>query len=55
MPVSKKQLRWAHTAEGTKALGAKRVKTWDKEAKGRDLPETSKGGMGAALEKLYKK
>ncbi len=53
MPVSKKQLRWAHTDAGKKALGPSRVKKWDKESKGKKLPETS-NGMGSALEKLYK-
>ncbi len=39
MPLSKKQLRWAHTAAGVKALGKAKVAEWDSEAKGRDLPE----------------
>lgn len=39
MPLSKKQLRWAHTAAGTKALGKAKVDEWDSESKGRNLPE----------------
>lgn len=42
MPFSKAQLGWAHTA-GKKKLGAKTVAKWDKEAKGKKLPEHSKG------------
>lgn len=38
--VSDAQRRWAHTEAGTKALGGKeKVKHWDKESKGKDLPE----------------
>ena len=44
MPISKAQLRWAHTPTGEKALGSSRVKQWDQEAKGVDLPERSAGG-----------
>ena len=37
---SKKQQRWAHTPEGEKALGGKEnVAKWDKETKGKKLPE----------------
>jgi hypothetical protein len=37
---SEAQRRWAHTEAGTKALGGKeKVKHWDKESKGKDLPE----------------
>lgn len=37
---SEAQRRWAHTEAGTKALGGKeKVKHWDKETKGKDLPE----------------
>lgn len=33
------QARWAHTAEGIKALGgASKVAEWDKESKGKKLP-----------------
>jgi hypothetical protein len=44
--VSDAQRRWAHTATGTKALGGKEaVHHWDKESKGKDLPEkVSKAG-----------
>lgn len=38
--VSDKQRRWAHTDEGTKALGGpKKVKEWDDKSRGKDLPE----------------
>jgi hypothetical protein len=38
--ASDAQRRWAHTEAGTKALGGKeKVKHWDKESKGKDLPE----------------
>lgn len=38
--ASEAQRRWAHTEAGTKALGGKEsVKHWDKESKGKDLPE----------------
>lgn len=38
--VSEAQRRWAHTEAGTKALGGKAaVAHWDKESKGKDLPE----------------
>lgn len=34
------QRRWAHTEEGTKALGgAKAVHEWDEATKGKSLPE----------------
>ena len=37
---SKAQARWAHTPAGRKALGgAANVKEWDRETKGRKLPE----------------
>lgn len=40
--VSDAQRRWAHTATGTKALGGEsKVKEWDKESKGKALPERS--------------
>ena len=44
VPLSKKQLRWAHTASGTKALGTEKVKEWDQEAKGKNLPEKATPG-----------
>jgi hypothetical protein len=38
--ASEAQRRWAHTKTGTKALGGKeKVKEWDRESKGKDLPE----------------
>jgi hypothetical protein len=38
--VSEAQRRWAHTPAGMKALGGKKaVEHWDKESKGKDLPE----------------
>ena len=34
------QRRWAHTEKGKKALGgAKKVAEWDRESKGKKLPE----------------
>jgi hypothetical protein len=40
---SKAQERWAHTEEGTKALGGKKkVKEWDDSSKGKKLPEKKK-------------
>lgn len=36
------QRRWAHTKAGKKALGAKRIKKYDKLAKGKNLPEKVK-------------
>lgn len=34
------QQRWAHTPDGTEALGgAAKVKEWDQASKGRKLPE----------------
>lgn len=37
---SKAQARWAHTPAGKKALGgAANVKEWDRESKGKKLPE----------------
>lgn len=36
---SKAQQRWAHTEEGTEALGGKKkVKEWDEKSKGKKLP-----------------
>lgn len=41
--VSEAQRRWAHTEAGKEALGgAKAVSHWDKESKGKDLPERKK-------------
>lgn len=38
--TSKAQERWAHTPAGKKALGGpKKVKEWDRETKGKKLPE----------------
>lgn len=38
--VSEAQRRWAHTPAGMKALGGKKaVEHWDKESKGKKLPE----------------
>jgi hypothetical protein len=52
--VSEAQRRWAHTAAGKKALGGeKAVEHWDKESKGKNLPEkVSKmdGGMSPSAE-----
>ncbi len=37
---SKAQEKWAHTPSGVQALGGlKKVKEWDKESKGKKLPE----------------
>ena len=37
---SQAQRRWAHTKEGTKALGGKKaVEEWDKATGGRKLPK----------------
>jgi hypothetical protein len=37
---SKAQARWAHTPAGKKALGGnENVKEWDRETKGKELPE----------------
>lgn len=40
------QRRWAHTAKGMKALGAKKVAEFDKKTKGKDLPERKKKKNG---------
>jgi hypothetical protein len=50
-PFSKKQVAWANSPTGKKALGADTVKQWNKEIKGKKLPERSKG----AHEKQKKK
>ena len=40
---SKKQMRWAHTKTGTKALGGKKkVEEWDSASKGKKLPKKAK-------------
>ena len=38
---SKKQMRWAHTKSGEKALGKAGVKEFDRASKGKKLPETA--------------
>lgn len=43
MPVSVKQLAWAHTAEGRAQLGDAKLHQWEQEAKGVKLPERSAG------------
>jgi hypothetical protein len=46
---SEKQRKWAHSPAGTKALGGKeKVKEWDRESKGKKLPERApkRGGKG---------
>ncbi len=41
--ASKKQMRWAHTKAGMKALGGPaKVEEWDTASKGKRLPETSR-------------
>ena len=46
MPLqSKAQERWAHTAEGTKALGGpEKVQEWENETDHSKLPERKKPG-----------
>lgn len=39
---SKRQMRWAHTTRGKKALGAEKVAEFDAATKGKKLPETVK-------------
>jgi len=39
---SDQQRKWAHTEEGEKSLGKKRVKKYDKESKGKKLPKRAK-------------
>lgn len=56
--LSDSQRRWAHTQEGTKALGgAEKVKEWDKTSKGLDLPDHIKkhGKSADYLKHLYRK
>jgi hypothetical protein len=41
--VSKAQRRWAHSEAGVKALGGEaKVAEWEKETKGKKLPERKK-------------
>jgi hypothetical protein len=54
-PFSKKQVAWAHTPAGEKALGSATVNKWDKEVKGKKLPERSKGAHESDLKKKKKK
>lgn len=47
--VSDAQRRWAHTSEGTKALGGPaKVAEWDRASKGKDLPMTKGSGPKTA-------
>lgn len=40
---SEAQRRWAHTPEGMRALGGKKaVEEWDRETKGKKLPERAR-------------
>jgi hypothetical protein len=39
---SDQQRKWAHTEDGEKSLGKKRVKKYDKESKGKKLPKRAK-------------
>jgi hypothetical protein len=55
MPVSRAQQRWAHTPSGEKALGAAKVAEWDKESKGKDLPERATPESSRRLEAQYQK
>lgn len=41
--VSEQQRKWAHTANGEKALGGKKkVAEWDRASKGRKLPKRAR-------------
>jgi hypothetical protein len=53
--TSEAQRRWAHTPAGIKALGGKEaVRHWDKESKGKDLPEKiDKSNYGPKKLDLY--
>lgn len=43
---SQKQRRWAHTPDGTKALGGtKKVAEWDAASKGKKLPQAMAGNL----------
>jgi hypothetical protein len=55
MPFSKRQVAWAHTPAGEKALGAKTVAKWDAEVKGVKLPERSRGAKESDLKKKKKR
>ena len=39
---SDQQRKWAHTKAGKKALGAAKVKEFDKKSKGKKLPKRAK-------------
>jgi len=58
MPYSSlQQEKWAHTPDGTKALGgAEKVSEWDNASKGKKLPKKIKkpgmsGGMNSFISK----
>lgn len=55
MPFSKRQLRWSHTPTGREALDDATVKKWEQEAKGKQLPETSKGAHEKDLKRKFRK
>lgn len=42
---SVKQRRWAHTPDGTKALGTKKVAEFDAASKGKKLPQAMAGNL----------
>lgn len=50
---SEAQRRWAHTPEGMRELGAKKVAEYDKKSRGKNLPE--KMDMVNAITKSHKK
>jgi len=53
---SDQQRKWAHTAEGMKALGGKsKVAEWDKASKGLRLPKKKKKGWKHVMEKVAEK
>ena len=50
------QERWAHTPEGSKALGGpSAVAEWDAATKGKKLPKRTGGLLGRALAKRTKR
>jgi len=50
---SEAQRRWAHTPTGMKALGGKKaVEEWDRETKGKDLPERAGKGKKTDRQKI---
>lgn len=50
------QRRWAHTKNGTKALGGKeKVKEWDEASKGMMMPEKSPEKMMMSEKEMKKK